>query len=343
MTKNKTVISQILIIQTASIGDVILATPLIEKLAHDFPGAAIDFMLRKGIEGILVNNPHIRNVLIWNKSENKYGNLFSIIRKVRHTRYDLVVVVQRFFTAGLVAAFSGAGIITGFEKNPLSWFFDFRITHEISSDPAKSQHETQRNLKLLEPLKGSTQTYSTRVYLAPSDDENMLPYKSHPFLCVAPASLWFTKQFPVEKWTEFISLIYPGIRVYFIGAKGDTELADRIISQSGNQNSQNLCGKLSFTESASLMRDALMNFVNDSAPLHLASAVDAPVTAIFCSTVPAFGFGPLSSRSKIIETEKSLRCRPCGLHGFKSCPEKHFDCARSIAVERLLQLIPLNI
>lgn len=79
-----------------------------------------------------------------------------------------------------------------------------------------------------------------------------------------------------------------------------------------------------------------MNYVNDSAPLHIASAMNAPITAVFCSTVPAFGFGPLSDHSKIIETKLMLDCRPCGLHGFKSCPKGHFKCALSIEAKDLL-------
>ena len=87
------------------------------------------------------------------------------------------------------------------------------------------------------------------------------------------------------------------------------------------------------------MKDARMNFVNDSAPMHLASSVNAPTTAIFCSTVPSYGFGPLSDNSVIIETTKNLKCRPCGLHGFKKCQEKHFECANSINNKQLLSRI----
>jgi len=97
----------------------------------------------------------------------------------------------------------------------------------------------------------------------------------------------------------------------------------------------NLAGKLSFLESAALMKDAKMNFTNDSAPMHLASAVNAPVTAIFCSTVAAFGFGPLSDDSFVVETKEQLDCRPCGLHGFSKCPEKHFKCALTINSDQL--------
>jgi len=88
--------------------------------------------------------------------------------------------------------------------------------------------------------------------------------------------------------------------------------------------------------SAALIRDAFMNYTNDSAPLHLASAMDAPVAAVFCSTVPEFGFGPLSAKSFVIQTSEKLTCRPCGLHGKKVCPKKHFKCAESIAIKQLL-------
>ena len=73
-----------------------------------------------------------------------------------------------------------------------------------------------------------------------------------------------------------------------------------------------------------------MNYVNDSGPLHMASAVNAPVTAFFCSTIPKFGFGPLSENSTIIQTTEELSCRPCGLHGLKNCPKKHFKCGLGI-------------
>jgi len=79
-----------------------------------------------------------------------------------------------------------------------------------------------------------------------------------------------------------------------------------------------------------------MNYVNDSAPMHFASAMNAAVTAVYCSTLPAFGFVPLSDISFIVETKEELSCRPCGLHGRPECPEQHFNCANQIANEQLL-------
>lgn len=332
--------SKILIIQTASIGDVILATPLIEKLAFCYRNSTIDFLLKKGTEGVLANNPFINNLIIWDKRDKKYHNLISIIKMVRNQKYDLIIVVQRFFTAGLIAFLANAEVTVGFNKNPFSFFFNHRVRHSISDDPQQSMHEIDRNLKLIEVITGNQDMFPMKIYPSKHDDAKMSQYKTQAYICIAPASLWFTKQFPAEKWIDFIKNIDPNLRIYFVGAPNDIELSEKIIFETGFSNTLNLCGKVSFLESASLMRDAIMNFVNDSAPQHLASAVNAPVTSIFCSTVPAFGFGPKSKNSSIIETAETLPCRPCGLHGFQACPKKHFKCAKTININQLLQKLP---
>jgi heptosyltransferase-2 len=73
--------------------------------------------------------------------------------------------------------------------------------------------------------------------------------------------------------------------------------------------------------------------------MHIASAMNAPVCAVYCSTVPAFGFGPLSDESYIMEIDEPLYCRPCGLHGHRACPEGHFRCAKEIRTERLVEVL----
>ena len=60
-----------LVVQTAFIGDVVLATPLVEKLNRFFPGAGIDLLVRKGNEKLLSGHPYIRNVLVWDKTRQK--------------------------------------------------------------------------------------------------------------------------------------------------------------------------------------------------------------------------------------------------------------------------------
>src|SRR4249919_3970268 len=95
-----------LVIQTAFIGDVVLATGIIEKLHQYYPDAAIDFLVRKGNEGLLTDHPFLNEVLICDKKQSKYGNLLKLLKKIKANQYDKVINVQRYATTGFLTAFS---------------------------------------------------------------------------------------------------------------------------------------------------------------------------------------------------------------------------------------------
>ena len=323
---------KILIIQTAFIGDVILTTALIEKLHIEHPEMVIHFLLRKGNESLLKGHPFIEHTLVFDKSK-KYKNLISLIKDIRSTKYDYVINVQRFFTTGLITILSGSKTTIGFDKNPLSFLFSKAVPHQVGDT-----HEIDRNQALIASLTNS-KAVKPRLYPSSEDIEKTNIYIKNLFICIAPTSVWFTKQYPKEEWVKFINKIPHDYVIYLLGAPNDTDACEEIISAAQHPKTINLTGKLSLLQSASLMQKAQMNYVNDSAPMHLCSAVNAPVAAIYCSTVPSFGFGPLSDQSVVIETSKELSCRPCGLHGHKTCPKGHFDCAYSIDQQEMLSLI----
>ena len=326
-----------LIIQTAFIGDVVLATGIVEKLHLYFPEAQIDFMVRKGNEGLLQNHPYLHEVLIWDKKEGKLKNLWKLLLTIRKRRYDKVINVQRFAATGLLTALSGARETIGFDKNPLSRFFDKKIKHVIS-DVNHPIHEIDRNNELIRDFTDD-KVIKPRLYPSAADEAVVQPFKKFPYITISPASVWFTKQYPKDKWISFIKQVPGNYTIYLLGAPGDVPLAEEIRTVSANAAVINLCGKLSFLQSAALMKEAAMNYVNDSAPMHFASAVNAPVTAVYCSTLPSFGFGPLSDKRFIVEIPHPLSCRPCGLHGRPACPLGHFKCAYDIEDSQLLNTL----
>lgn len=328
---------QFLVIQTAYIGDVVLATGIIEKLHRHFPDAQIDFMVRKGNEGLLKNHPFLREVLVWDKQQDKMKNLLKLLRYVRSRQYDKVINVQRFAATGLLTAFSGAKETIGFDKNPFSRFFTKKIKHLIS-EGAVTRHEIERNNELIKGFTGE-EIMKPRLYPAAADQEAVKPYQQAPYITISPASVWFTKQYPADKWISFLQQLTPAYKVYLLGGPGDAGMAETIKEKTPHLSVVNLCGKLNFLQSTALMKQAVMNYVNDSAPMHFASAVNAPVTAVYCSTLPSFGFGPLSDKRFIVEIPGPLACRPCGLHGRKACPLGHFKCAYDIKDGQLLKSI----
>lgn len=322
---------RILLIQTAFIGDAILATALVEKLAASPQRPLIDLLVRKGNQGLFEDHPHLNKLLIWEK-DRKYPSLLTLLKQLRATNYNRVINIQRFGATGLLTALSGAKHRVGFAKNPFSFGFTEQHTHEIGD----GTHEVERNHQLIASI---TDSIPARPKLYPQNRhyERVRPLQEQPYICLAPTSVWFTKQFPAEKWVEFMDLLPSGYQVYLLGGPGDKDPCDRIADATTYPDVRNLAGELNFLESAALMEYAVMNYVNDSAPLHIASSMNAPVTAIFCSTVPNFGFGPLSADQAIVETLVKLDCRPCGLHGHRACPKGHFRCAHEIKPEQLTE------
>lgn len=326
---------RILVIQTAFIGDVVLATGLIEKLHQYYPQSNIDFLVRKGNEGLLTNHPYLHEVLIWEKKNGKLRNLWKMLWRIRANKYDVVINVQRFAATGMLTAFSGAPKKIGFDKNPMSFLFTKKVKHIISTAD-NPLHEIDRNQLLIEDFTDAVAA-KPRLYPSAPDFQSVAHLKNQSYIVVAPASVWFTKQYPAEKWSSFISKVPASIAVYLVGAPGDKTLCDEIVKHSSHSSVKNLCGQFNFLQSAALQKDAVMNYVNDSAPMHFASAVNAPVTAVYCSTMPSFGFGPLSDKRFIVEINHPLSCRPCGLHGLKACPLGHFKCAMEIKDDQLLE------
>ncbi|MCS6968228.1 MAG: glycosyltransferase family 9 protein [Cytophagales bacterium] len=291
----------------------------------------IDFLLRKGNESLLENHPYIYRLWVWDKQKNKYFNMARLIYQLRHQKYDHVINVHRFATSGLLAVLSGAKEISGFVKNPFSVFFTHCFAHPFGD----GTHEIERNQQLISYLTDSVPALP-RLYPQEKHYQQAAAFQQSPYVCIAPASVWFTKQFPVSKWIELIDKIPDYFHILLIGGKQDWDLCENICRNVKRKNIENVAGKLNLLASAALMQGAVMNYVNDSAPMHLASAVNAPVCAVFCSTVPEFGYGPLSDKKFVIQTTEELPCRPCGVHGRRSCPQKHFRCANSIQVEKII-------
>ncbi len=312
---------KVLIMQTAFLGDVILATPLIEVL-HD-QNTEIHFLCRRGNESLLTDHPKIAKLWVFDKVR-KYTELLRLIRSFRKEKYDVVYNLQRFFTSGMMAVFSGGAKVVGFDKNPWSRFYTLSVPHLIDPLATPPVHEVDRNLSLLE---GAVQDrVRPRLYPQTSDYDRVSEYKM--YITISPASVWYTKQYPEERWVAFLdSIAGENRKVLILGGPSDESLAQSIKEATVHQNVEVLAGKLSLLESTALMRSAQMNYTNDSAPTHMASAINAPVTTMYCSTIPAFGFWPLSDKAFVKQTEEKLDCRPCGLHGHKQCPIGNFKCS----------------
>lgn len=324
-----------LVIQTAFLGDAVLGTALLERVHATHPDCRIDYLVRKGNEGLFKGHPFLNEVLLLDKSR-KFSELWRLLRVIRSREYDVVMNAQRFASSGLLTAFSGAGVTVGYGSNPFSFLFSAKVPHRLGPG-FEGVHELDRLLDLF-PSEGPHPDVRPRLYPSLEDERAVEGLLGRLFVTMAPASAWFTKQWPLEKWVGLIRALPANLTIHLIGGPDDVALCQRIASESGDARVSILCGKLSLLQTAALMRHARMNYANDSAPVHIASAVNAPICEVYCSTVPQFGFTPLSDVSYVIQTQEQLKCRPCGLHGHRACPEGHFSCA-DIPTEQLVAVL----
>lgn len=322
-----------LVIQTAFIGDVILATAVPEHLHKHFPDAQIDMLVRAGNEGLFNEHPFLGKVLVWQKKSSKYRNLSRLIQTIRAERYDGVINLQRYTASALITVLSRAKKTSGFDSSALSVFFSHRVKHQLGerSNP-NFLHEVERCLQLTTPWLPMAKSRPV-LYPSEHDFSAVASYIDKPFITISPSSVWFTKQTPPEVWRQLIAARVEK-QVFLLGGPGDMNMCESLAS--GNAHVQVLAGKLTLLQSAALMKHAVMNYTNDSAPLHLCSAMNAPVTAVFCSTIPEFGFGPLSDNAHVVQSRLELPCKPCGNHGKSDCPKGHFDCGK-ISLTDLMQ------
>ncbi|UCB52003.1 MAG: lipopolysaccharide heptosyltransferase II [Candidatus Zixiibacteriota bacterium] len=331
---------QILIIQTAFIGDVILCTPLIKGLRKTFPDAFISFLLIPETENVLKNNPHLNEMLVYDKRKKRgLGSFLQIVTRVKQGKFDLAVIPHRSLRSSLLAYLSDIPERIGFDRAVGSSLFTRKVVYKANV------HEVGRNLSLLSDFTPHLTDTSPELFPSPEDFSHARKLLSDAGIAegdeivgVAPGSIWATKRWLPERFAEVADLLLKqaGTKIVLLGSEDDRPLCEKI-AESMTETPAIVAGKTSVLQSAAIMSLCRVILSNDSAPVHIASAMRIPVVAIFGSTIPEFGFAPYGVDHVIIQRE--LDCRPCGIHGKRECPERHFRCMQDISAKEVSEVL----
>jgi heptosyltransferase II len=316
--------SRCLVIQTAFLGDVILTTPLLSALAEQH--GPVDVVTTPAAVTLLQHHPAVAAVIPYDKHGAARGwrGLHRLSRELRSQRYAKVYLPHRSLRSAALALLSGAPERIGFDDGPAV------ITYTRKVRQARG-HEAERLLSLAEAPGGSAPPRVT-LGLTPADlaeaDAWLDSHGIGPrFVALAPGSIWGTKRWPY--YPELAAALdRPSV---ILGGGDDVPLATSIVARAPTQ-AVSAAGALSLRGSAALIQRAAVLVTNDSAPLHLATAVGTPIVALFGPTVPEFGFGP-RRKGDVALGMADLPCRPCSKHGPQRCPLGHHRCMRDLSVE----------
>ena len=319
---------KILIIRLSSIGDILLSTPFIRQTRKKFPAVQIDFVVKQEFHQLISANPHLDKIY-----QLQSGNLGGLLGALASAEYDYIFDLHGNIRSRLITQRIRSEKISRIKKNKFiqQLFVKFKINRYDRVKPIP-----ERYLETGLPAGVTDDGGGLEFYWNEKSEETANKYladlKTDPpavLIAVAPGAGFYTKRWPLEYFIDLMDHIRVEKKARFI-VLGDVN--DRKLGQVlSNRRSWvlDLTGRIDLMEAGAILAQCQMAITNDSGMMHLATAVQTPVLALFGSSVREFGFFPFRATSHIVENQ-GLSCRPCSHIGRRKCPEGHFKCMREL-------------
>ena len=335
-------VKRILIIRLSAIGDVIMASPLIEAFQRTFPHASISWLVEEPAKAILEANENLHEIIVWERSkwrrlirEKRLLSLFcevvGFIRHLRRQHFDLVVDAQGLLKSGVWAFLTGAPERIGIGSKEGSRYFMTRVVdRNRASDRVSSQY-----LLLAEELGLELDGFSMNVPVSPEAEKyasDFMESLSSSYVVLSPFTTRPQKHWIEERWRDLTLWITNemGMAVVLLGGKGDEVAARRIIPE-GRQALINLVGETSIQQAASIIKHASLLIGVDTGLTHMGFALHVPTIALFGATCPYLDTGGMPGSILY----HALECSPC--RRSPTC-DGDFTCMKAISTKEVVEV-----
>ena len=317
----------ILIVRYSALGDVVLATTILEPLRARFPDARIEWVTDTPYAPLLEGLPEL--AAVHRLTREGPNSALATAARLRG-RFDFAIDLQNKLRSAVVAR-SAAPLRASFRRRTalpavLSLFG--------SDPPLRRAHQTRLYAEALAPL-GTFEPGRIKISLSPQARalaEDALQGVPAPAVAIAPGARWATKRWPAERFAAVAdALAAEGCSIVLCGGPGDRDAfaAFRAATRA------KVAADLSFLPvdalAAAIARVQLL-VACDSGPVHLATAVGTPTLALFGPTSTERWGPPPPGRALAL----GLACAPCSNHGGDYCPEGHHRCLSDLAPEAVL-------
>ncbi len=333
-------VKKILVIKLRHLGDVLLTGPVFSALKSALPEAKIDAFIWSECVPMLEGHPAVSGWIEYDRGWKKLGFFkkifkeFSLLRKIRRQKYDLVINLTEGDRGALAAKASKARVRVGFDpKKKGFWGKKKLYTHVVKVCPGV-RHTVERNLDAVRRLRIFPMLSERELFLHVPETARSYIHQlaQNSYVLIHPASRWRFKCWPVESMRELVKeLSERGERLIFTSGPdvAETAMVEEIIK---GFSVLNLAGKISLKELAALIQGAKALICVDSAPLHMASALKVPTVALFGPSSEKT-WGPWRNDQARVVVE-SMSCRPCYQDGCGG--SKVSDCLHSLPVAKVL-------
>lgn len=327
---------KIVLVQTAFLGDVVLATPIIAKLKEMYPEAELWMLTTVLGQELLKLDPRIAGIITFDKRRTERGirGLFRKAKEIRTLRFDLAYSLHKSWRTSLLLWLAKIPVRIGFRQSKLA--FLYTNLRERSS----ATHEVMRNFSLLQ-MDVSPSDPAVSLSLMAPDANSVSSHvqqatRSKAYIAVFPGSAWRTKRWSADGYRTVVQqVLRKGMHIILLGSDAERDLCS-FVKDAGP--ADQFAGDLSLAETMYVVKHAKAVLCNDSMALHVASAFKVPCVAVFCATSPEFGFGPWQNRHIVVENQE-LSCKPCTRHGGQHCPTGTERCMNDINPLRVVRAL----
>lgn len=337
LSLNTQAVKEILVIKLDQVGDVLLSTPVFRNLYNHYPEAEIDVLVGSWSRAVVENIPYISKVWEYNSSffcrssnNTSFWNSIKLAKQFRKRKYDMIVELRGDLFTATVVPFSSKCRIARATFQIKDKFFH--------SDSKRAEHEIDRNLCILEYY--GIETENRKAFFDVAQEKRRwarlfldeITNGSRDLVAIHPGSPVSLKRWSSSNFSELADRLIQEreVQIILVGTEDEKPIIDEIQSKM-RYDSFNLAGKTDLHQLGAILQNCVLFIGNDSAPMHIASAVGVHTIGLFGPGSPE-RFGPCGKHCYAI---RKTKCPPCMAEKCK----RNIRCVDEISVNDVLEVI----
>ena len=294
--------ARVCLVMMSAIGDTVHALPVVTALKRHDPSLHLTWILQPGPASLVRGHPDVDEIVLFERSHG-IGAYRDLRRTLHGCRFDLVIDLQVYFKASVVTALLEAPVKLGFDRaraRDLNWLVTNRRI-----PPHAPQHVQDQYFEFLQFLGVASDPLEWKLGPWPHEEEMqrtvLSPYDRPP-ACLAIGSSEASREWDPVRWAELGDALYRdyGLQPVLVGGRSERELEiERVMRGHAKEPLESTLGS-SLREMVALIDGAALTIALNSAPLHIAVAVNTPVIGLMTRRNPK-RTGPYRFRELMVD------------------------------------------
>lgn len=318
----------ILFITLTNIGDAILTTPVLGALLKEFPQAKITIVTSPAAVNLFEGNPVFHKIIVYDKHLS-FRRKMKIFLELRKEKFDLLVDLKNMFMSSFLSAKYKMPLWRKSSERNYKKAIFLSMLKDVFEKKLRQQLDIENVPFYIWTSKEDKENASRLI-------EKCRAAEGKNLIAISPFAKSDTKSWPTVNFVGLIKRLKAkgNVEIILVGSNRDKEDSIKLIENIG-EDVCNLCGRTSLRELAEVLKRCRCLITNDSAAMHLASAVGTSVAAIFGPT-DTRKYAPTGKQHKILSA--GMDCQPCEK---AQCVfgKKPPDCLERITVEDVFKKV----